>query len=117
MVSIRKHIQFGALLLALVLFIPMLITATHFLYIHHEHSNISNPNKLELNEATSECPICEYEAVNAIDDQIKLLIGRPELLSTFLTIYEQITFYTHPFYSFNLRAPPVNIHLMRLKKL
>lgn len=94
----------------------MLIIATHFLYIHHDHSHISNHHKLELNKDHSECPICAYEIVNAIDDQIKFSIAKPESLSDFLAICNQVIFFIHPFYSFNLRAPPVNKHLTRLKQ-
>lgn len=108
MVNIRKHIQFGALLLAFVLFVPILITATHFLFIHHEHYHSSNSNKLELNEYHAECPICAYETVNLIDNQFKFSIGKPELQLCLLTIRNQVVFYIQPLYSFNLRAPPAN---------
>ena len=102
----RKHLS---VFLMIVFFIPLMIKATHFLYEHHEYYNISHSNKPELNEKHHKCEVCAYKLIQLIDNKCQPYNVKPEFLSDFLAIYSQSEFIILSFYSFSLRAPPVNV--------
>ncbi len=93
----------------IVFFIPLLIKATHFLYIHHEHHHISHSNKIEVSKKYHKCPICAFEFAVIIDNEKPQKTGKPEFFSDYYAFYSQSACIIRSFYSFNLRAPPVNL--------
>ena len=108
----NKTISYRKLLiifLTIVFFSPLLIKATHFLFVHHEHHHISFSDKPEINEKHKKCPICAYEFVEFIDNENPQNTGKPEFFSDYYTFHSQRECIILPFYSFNLRAPPVNL--------
>jgi hypothetical protein len=87
---------------------PLLIKATHFLYVHHEHHHISKSDKPEVHEKHEKCPICAFEFVEFIANKKLQNTGKPEFFSVYYAAYTQSACITKPYYSFHLRAPPVN---------
>lgn len=91
-----------------VFFSPLLIKATHFLYVHHEHYNISNSDKPEVYEKHKKCPICAFEFIEFIDNEKLQKTAKPESFSVYFAACTQSACLTKPNHSFYLRAPPVN---------
>jgi len=106
----NKTISYKKLLsifLTIVFFSPLLIKATHFLFVHHEHYQISFSDKPEINEKHKKCPVCAFEFVEFVDDESQLNNGKPYFPPDYFAVYSQSVLITIPFYSFHLRAPPV----------
>ena len=104
-ISYKKHLS---IFLTIVFFSPLFIKATHFLYVHHEHHHISFSDKPEVNEKHKNCPICAFEFVEFIDNKNPQNTGKPEFLSDYYALYSQSACIIISFFSFYLRAPPVN---------
>ena len=92
----------------IVFFSPLLIKATHFLYLHHEQHHAFYSKKSEVSKKHNKCPICTFEFVEFIDDENPQDIGKPEFFSDFYAFYSHGAYIILSFYSFYLRAPPVN---------
>ena len=101
--------KYFSIFLIIIFFSPLLIKATHFLYVHHEHHHISFSDKPEVNEKHKKCPICAFEFVEFIDNENPQNIGKTEFLSDYYTFHSQSAHIVFSSYSFNLRAPPVNL--------
>ncbi|HPD95085.1 MAG TPA: hypothetical protein PLA24_04250 [Tenuifilaceae bacterium] len=98
-----------SLYLVVVFTAPLLIKATHFLYVHHEHYHSTYPSKTELAKQYQKCPICAFEFVvffTNTNSQNKVV---PEYFSDYTPLYIQSTPVLDNPYSFNLRAPPVTV--------
>ena len=104
-ISYRKHLS---IFLITVFFSPILIKATHFLYVHHENHHISFSDKPEINEKHEKCQICSFDFVEFIDYENPQNTGKPEFFLDYYTSYSQSAHIFFSSYSFNLRAPPVN---------
>ena len=91
----------------IVFFSPILIKATHFLYIHHEH-HITHSNKPEVSKEHHKCQVCTYKFVEFIDDENPQNIGKPEFFSDYFAFHSQSACIIPTLFSFYLRAPPVN---------
>ncbi|MCD4793232.1 MAG: hypothetical protein K8R54_08380 [Bacteroidales bacterium] len=104
-VSYRKPLS---IFMMIVFFSPLLVKATHFLYVHHEHHHISFSDKPEINGKHKKCPICAYEFVEFIDNENPQNTGKPEFFSDYYTFQRQSACIILSFHSFNPRGPPVN---------
>ncbi len=103
-ISYRKHLS---IFLMIVFFSPLLIKATHFLYVRHEHHHISFSDKPEINKKHHKCPICAFEFVEFIENENPQNTGKPESFSDYYTFHRQSVCIIQSFYSFNPRGPPV----------
>jgi len=100
--------KFLSLSLIVVFISPLLIIAAHFLYVHHEPHHISKSDKPQVYEKHNECPICAFKFVEFIAHKKPQKTSKPELILVYYSTYLQNTYITESYYSFNLRAPPVN---------
>ncbi|MEA3495451.1 MAG: hypothetical protein U9R42_05380 [Bacteroidota bacterium] len=108
MTETKSYRKYFSIFLIIVFFSPLLIKATHFLFVHHERHHISFSDKPKVNEKHKNCPICAFEFVEFIDNENPQYTVKPEFFLDYDTSYSQSEHIVFPSYSFNLRAPPVN---------
>jgi len=85
----------------------MLIKATHFLYIHHEHSSILWSNQLGFTQDHHQCPICAFKALDEIKTKALTTINKPKPALSYLPLPNYRIDDTFVLFPFNPRAPPV----------
>ncbi|TKG90748.1 hypothetical protein EYV94_23070 [Puteibacter caeruleilacunae] len=98
--------KYTSLILILIFLSPSLIKVTHFLYVHHEHSDCCHADKSELSKKHKICSICAFDFVEFIQAEKSYFAGAPELLSVYYPIYRPGVTVRTVQYCIFLRAPP-----------
>lgn len=100
--------KFLSIALIIVFINPLLIKATHFLYVHHEPCHISKSDKPQIYEKHKKCPICAFKFVQFTANKKPQTISKPQFFLVYKATCSSNIYLTKSSYSFNLRAPPVN---------
>jgi len=105
MIRSRSFKSNFSLFLIFIFISPILIKGTHRLFVHHDHSSISN--KLEITIKHKHCPICAFEFVEFIESDNQPLPDIHKSLCEYYPEFIKGEIELQTIYSFSLRAPPV----------
>jgi len=106
--KIINYKKFITLSLLVVFISPLLIKATHFLYVHHEPRYISKSDQPEVYKKHKTCSICAFKFVQFTANKKPQTTYKPLFFLVYKATYSPNIYLTKSSYSFNLRAPPVN---------
>ncbi len=100
---VKKYLS---ILLMSVFLSPVIIQATHFLYIHHHHNE--SFEKTIFTQDFEKCLICSYEIVEFINSDDFIEITAPVFQSFFYCDLKADFKIVSSIKHFSLRAPPLN---------
>ena len=102
---IRKACAFFLLFLFM---LPILVKATHHLYIPHEHDcHTEHTRENRINEEYEKCPVCEYQIAEITEEKYTIEFLKKGF-TTSTCIYKQEIVLVSSHYSFPSRASPIH---------
>ncbi len=106
----RSHIKkkYFVLFLLFLFMLPILVKATHHLYISHEHiSHTEETSECKVDKIHEKCPICEYQITELIKEKYKTEFHKGDFVSE-KCYYKPEIIKISLHYTFPSRASPVD---------
>jgi len=78
MIKNNLYKKFLSAFLIFVFLLPIIIKATHHLYIHHEHFHHTTNTEKQFHKLYFKCPICDFKFIEYVKGKNLLRIQKPE---------------------------------------